>query len=164
APATPGTYHVVATSVADPAKTGSATVTVANPIAVSISPKPVSTVVGAQVTFTGTVTGGFSGQSTAVTWSVTEAGGGSVTSAGVYTAPGTTGTYHVVATSVADNTKSDTVTITVSTSTIAVAVSPSTANVLTGGTQTFTATVSNSQGGQSTAVTWSVQQASGGSV
>lgn len=35
---------------------------------------------------------------TSVTWSVREAGGGSVTAAGLYTAPGSAGVYHVVAT------------------------------------------------------------------
>lgn len=34
-----------------------------------------------------------------VTWSVREAGGGSISAAGLYTAPATAGTYHVVATS-----------------------------------------------------------------
>ena len=52
----------------------------------------------------------------AVTWSVQEgAPGGSVTAAGVYTAPGTAGTYHLVATSQADATKSATATVTVAT-------------------------------------------------
>lgn len=32
-----------------------------------------------------------------VTWSVKEAGGGTITSGGLYTAPNTPGTYHVVA-------------------------------------------------------------------
>jgi hypothetical protein len=50
----------------------------------------------------------------AVTWTVREgAAGGSITSAGVYTAPQSTGTFHVVATSAADNTNSLAATITV---------------------------------------------------
>jgi len=44
---------------------------------------------------------------------VQEAGGGTVSSAGLYTAPATTGTYHVVATSVADTSKSDAATVVV---------------------------------------------------
>src|SRR5205807_1355266 len=63
--------------------------------------------------FTATVTGTTTGQSTAVTWSVQEAAGGTVTSSGSYTAPATAGTYHVLAKSVADSTKSDTATISV---------------------------------------------------
>jgi hypothetical protein len=45
-----------------------------------------------------------------------EAGGGSVTSSGLYTAPATAGTYHVKVTSQADTTKSATATITVGSS------------------------------------------------
>lgn len=49
-----------------------------------------------------------------VTWSIQEgAAGGNVTSAGVYTAPATPGTFHLVATSVADPTKSFSATINV---------------------------------------------------
>jgi hypothetical protein len=59
--------------------------------------------------FTATVT---NASNTAATWVVTEAGGGTVTN-GVYTAPQAPGTYHVVATSVADPTKSVQGTITV---------------------------------------------------
>lgn len=46
-----------------------------------------------------------------VIWSVVEEGGGSITNSGVYTAPATAGTYHVKATSVADQTRSATVPI-----------------------------------------------------
>lgn len=46
------------------------------------------------------------------TWKVTEAAGGTVTDAGVYTAPTVAGVYHLVATSKADTTKSATATIT----------------------------------------------------
>ena len=46
-----------------------------------------------------------------VTWSVVEAGGGDITSAGLYTAPSAAGTYHVKATSVADPTLSATATV-----------------------------------------------------
>ena len=48
-----------------------------------------------------------------VTWSVREAGGGSVSLTGVYTAPTTPGTYHVLATSNANTAASATATITV---------------------------------------------------
>jgi len=46
-----------------------------------------------------------------VTWSIVEAGGGNITSSGLYTAPSSTGTYHVKATSVADPTLSATATV-----------------------------------------------------
>jgi hypothetical protein len=48
-----------------------------------------------------------------VTWSVVEPAGGSVSSDGLYSAPSTEGSYHVRATSVADNTLSATVTVAV---------------------------------------------------
>jgi hypothetical protein len=50
---------------------------------------------------------------TSVTWSVSESGGGSVSASGLYTAPSTAGTYHVVAKSNADQTKTATATLTV---------------------------------------------------
>src|SRR5438128_2531198 len=71
-------------------------------IAVSISPQVAFSAPGRTVAFSARVNGGTSVQSTAVTWSVQEIGGGSVDSAGAYTAPAAAGTYHVVATSVAD--------------------------------------------------------------
>jgi hypothetical protein len=49
-----------------------------------------------------------------VTWSVIEAGGGSISGAGVYTAPASAGTYHIKATSATDTSKSTTATVTVS--------------------------------------------------
>src|SRR4051794_25857732 len=51
---------------------------------------------------------------TSVTWTVQEGSpGGAVTAGGVYTAPGLAGTYHVVAASVADVSKSGSSTVTV---------------------------------------------------
>src|SRR5262249_11842737 len=120
APASAGTFHVIATSVADPTKKGSATVTVTS-IAVAISPKTAATITGGALIFTATVTGTVGGQATGVTWSVQEAGGGTVDSSGHYTAPASAGTFHVIATSMADPTKKDTATITVTMITVAIA-------------------------------------------
>jgi hypothetical protein len=50
-----------------------------------------------------------------VTWSVLEAGGGTISPSGVYVAPTAVGTYHVVATSVADPSASDTAAVSVGT-------------------------------------------------
>jgi len=62
-------------------------------------------------TFTATIVGS---ANTGVTWSVQEgSAGGSITPAGVYTAPLSPGIYHVIATSQADPTRKDTATITV---------------------------------------------------
>ncbi len=66
---------------------------------------PVITV-GGTATFNAIVLG-VANQS--VIWSVVESGGGSITSAGVYTASATAGTYHIKATSVADATQTATV-------------------------------------------------------
>lgn len=49
---------------------------------------------------------------TSVTWSVQEAGGGTVTATGLYTAPATWGTFHVVATASPTVSASATVTVT----------------------------------------------------
>jgi len=57
---------------------------------------------------------GLSGsQPNTVTWSVQESGGGTVDGTGSYTAPGTAGAYHVVATSVADTSRSGSALVTV---------------------------------------------------
>lgn len=71
-------------------------------IRISISPQTASTVINQPVTFSATVTGT---ANTAVTWSVQEATGGSVSN-GLYQAPNLNGKYHVIATSAADTTRS----------------------------------------------------------
>jgi hypothetical protein len=147
APGAAGTCHVVARSVADPSRTDTATVTVtATPpvVAVAVSPASASTHSCQSVTFTATVTGT---TNTAVTWSIQEgSAGGTVTAAGAYTAPSTAGTYHVVARSQADTTKSAAATVVVTDQIVSVAVSPATATLPAGGSQTFTATVTTTCG------------------
>jgi hypothetical protein len=70
------------------------------PIAISVTPGTTSLTVGQSVSFTALVA---NTSNTAVTWSVQEGGsGGTITAAGVYTAPMKAGTYHVMAVSVAD--------------------------------------------------------------
>ena len=169
APGSAVTAHVVATSVTDPSRTATATVSVtaAPTIAVSIAPTTASVLAGSVTTFSATVTGASTGQSTDVTWSVQEGGsGGSVDASGRYTAPGTPGTFHVVATSVADTSKSATAAIIVTAApNITVTISPSSTSTQAGGTVNFTALVTGAGGGQSTAVSWSVQEgAAGGTI
>src|ERR1700688_2792323 len=129
----------------------------ATPIAVSVSPSPVTISVGKTQQFTATITGT---SNTVVTWSV---GGGAVngtiTSTGLYTAPAAVPnppTATVTATSQADSSKSAsaTVTITTTTSSGSVTVSPSAATVANFGTQQFAASVSG--------VTWQVNGIAGG--
>jgi hypothetical protein len=146
---------VRATSVADPTKSAAATVTVTVPVVVSVSiaPTTASLITGATQQFTATVTGS---SNTAVTWTAT---GGTVSTTGLYTAPGTAGTFTVTATSVADPTQSAAATVTVTVPVVvSVSISPTTAALITGATQQFTATVT---GSSNTAVTWS---ATGGTV
>jgi hypothetical protein len=106
-----GTHIVTATSVADPTKSASATVIVTAPkpvTAVSVSPDPATSLVKGTLPFTATVTGTTTNK--AVTW---KASMGTITTAGVYTAPATPGTHIITATSVADPTKSDSVSVNV---------------------------------------------------
>jgi hypothetical protein len=110
APAVAGTYHVVATSVAYPTLHTTVTVTVPA-VQVVVSPTTATLNSGQTKQFTAAVT---IASNTSVTWMVQEGSvGGSVNTAGLYTAGGTSGTYHVVATSVADTDKSDSATVTV---------------------------------------------------
>lgn len=145
APSTAGLFHVVATSVADPTRTGSASVTVQAPppATVAIVPATASLSACTSKAFTATVTNAGPG----VTWAVQEgAAGGTVDATGKYTAPTTPGTYHLVATSQAAPTASATATVTVATQVLGVAVGPATTSATTNGTVTFTATVTTSCG------------------
>ncbi len=125
---TPGSYTIAAAPVATylpSAATQSATVTagqstavtvtyVAQPVAVSVTPSNAKVGTGMSVQFNASVTGS---ADTAVLWSVDEgAAGGSVTAAGLFTAPNTPGTVHVRATSHADGTKASVAVVSVSAS------------------------------------------------
>lgn len=156
APALAGTHTITATSVADPMKNATATVTVQG--AISVSPSTVALNLGAQQQFAATVSGS-SNQS--VTWSVDSAGAGnatngSISSTGLYTAPQLAGTHTITATSLADSTKSATATVTIQGS---VSISPSSVGLSPGGTQQFTAAV---MGANNVVVTWSVDGVAGG--
>ncbi len=128
------------------------------PITITVSPQAVSVPVGQNQAFVATVTGT---SNTAVTWSV--AGGGTITLAGMYTAPSTVPTppqITVTATSKANTAKSGSATVTVTTgSTGVVAVSPAAVSVEIFNTQQFSATIN---GQASTAVTWQVNSVAGG--
>ncbi len=160
APVTPGTYHVMATSLADGTKHDIATVTVPQ-VSISISPTSVTVAPGGTTSFTATIAGSMN---TTVAWTVQEgAAGGTITSSGLYTAPAATGTFHVIVTSVADMNKSATAVVTVAAQAdVSITIIPATATVPQGGSQTFFARV---QGTSNTAVTWTVQEgAAGGTV
>jgi hypothetical protein len=155
APAAAGTFHVVATSVADPSRSDVALVTVTAtpppppppppPPAVTVTVTPRSGTVDEcqALTFQASVAGTTNG---AVTWSLQEgATAGTISTGGVYTAAAA-GTYHVVATSVADPTKADVVPVVVNVRVLGVAVSPATITVPASGTTTFTANVTTTCG------------------
>ena len=76
-----------------------------NEVSISIDPTDTIVFLGYSCTFTATVTGS---DDTVVIWSIQEGStGGTITSSGVYTSANP-GTYHVVATSHADPTKTAT--------------------------------------------------------
>ncbi|HEY1908960.1 MAG TPA: hypothetical protein VGG91_23155, partial [Myxococcaceae bacterium] len=166
APDAPGTFHVVAASVADPSKKATAIVTVTDDqgISVAVAPSTATAKAKGKLTFKASVTGTKNGQSSGVTWSVQEgAAGGSVDGSGNYTAPANAGPSHVVATSVADPTKTAVAAVDVTAApAVAVSISPASASLIAGGTATFSATVTGGDGGQSTDVTWFVQEGSSG--
>ena len=80
-------------------------------VVIAIVPYTATVAEGGTLTFTANVG---NASSLDATFSVQEgAAGGTITSAGIYTAPSTAGTFHIVATSVADPTKTATATVTV---------------------------------------------------
>src|SRR5207249_250319 len=89
-------------------------------VSVVASPRTATLVAGKKMTFGAVVYGLTATQSPAVHWSVRETGGGTVDGTGVYTAPANPGTFHVMATSLAVPTNSDSATVTVVPDTIAV--------------------------------------------
>ena len=118
-PVLSGTYHVVATSVADPTKSSSATVTVTAAIAVNPSRPSADLIPNQFVDISADV---INTPNKGITWSV-PAGGGTLSTPDSpstrYTAPAAAGTYIVTATSVADPTKKATISMNV----VAVAIS-----------------------------------------
>jgi hypothetical protein len=106
---------VVATSIADESKRDSATVLVAGGgVIVSIAPAHLALAPGVSASFSSTVGPIGTAERGAVTWSIEEGErGGAVDAAGTYTAPPAPGTYHVVATSAKDPTRSASATIVV---------------------------------------------------
>jgi hypothetical protein len=141
-----------------------------SPISMNVTPNPVTLAPHGTVQLTATVMGT---TNTGVTWSIYEgSGGGTVTSTGLYTAPSTPITYHVVAKSKADPTQSAIATIIVSTSvppppppqtpppsSVTIKVSPITKVTTLGGIVQYTATVT---GSTNTGVTWSLTEGSAG--
>jgi len=128
------------------------------PVTVQLSPSSLTLKAGVQQQFTATVLGD---NNTNVTWGVDSAGGGNSTTGtisptGLYTAPQSSGTHTIIATSVVDVTKSASATVTVQES---VSISPATVGLSVGATQQFNVTV---DGQSNPVVTWSVDGINGG--
>jgi uncharacterized protein YjdB len=105
----PGPVTVTVTDT-ESGKSGTTTVAVTSSTTVSVNPPSATISVGDPFTFTANVA---NAPDATVTWSVQEAGGGTITQAGVYTAPAVAGTYHVIATSNYDNAVTGSATLTV---------------------------------------------------
>ncbi|MDP1831441.1 MAG: hypothetical protein Q8K67_05235 [Geothrix sp.] len=115
APSTSGSDVVTAKSLQDPTKAAATSVTVSAAVSstissVAVSPTSSTQNVGTQKQFTATVTGTGS-YNPGVSWSAQR---GSITSAGLYTAPSTSGTDVVTAASQQDASKAATASIVVS--------------------------------------------------
>jgi len=154
---TPAQVYVKATSVVYSGSYSVAKVTIVPVITVSVSPSAAELVVGANQQFSANVTGTTNGQ---VTWTVTGKGCtglacGGVTSSGFYIAPSkvpSPAEVTVTATSVVDTSKSGSATVTILPP-VGVTISPGGVQVVVGGSQQFTATVT---GTTNPSVTWSL--------
>jgi WD40 repeat protein len=157
APNKSGTFHVIATSQADTTKSATAMVNIAA-VGISLNTIGVTLDVGNQFPFAATVTGTVN---TSVSWAIQEgASGGNITNSGLYTAPGTDGTFHVIATSQADTTRKGIATVTVAPLMVSVIPPSNLLGLL--GVRDFIATVNTSL---NATVTWSVQEgAAGGAI
>ena len=120
-------------------------------VSIAVNPLSVTRSPGGIAKFTATVAGG---DSTAVEWDVVEPAGGSVTSTGVYTAPGGIGTYHIRARYIPDASKTATATVTVRDG-VVVVIDPETITLSPGDSTQFSAMVT---GTSYSAVTWSVEE------
>lgn len=167
-PANPN-ITVTATAQAAPQASGSATVQIQNGLTVSIAPSSANVMPGGSVSLTATVSGAGSASS-GVNWAVNSAGGGSAgvgtisvsgANAAVYTAPAITppqGFVSVIATSVADPSKTAAATVTISCA-AANSISPASASVAARISQAFTASLCVAPG---TVIAWDVNGVSGG--
>ncbi len=145
---TPATATVTATSQADNTKSDFATITIPA-VTVNVTPQVSTVILGATQQFAAAVG---NAANTGVTWTLS--GPGTLSSSGLYSAPGmlaTPATASVKATSLADPTKSMTITFNIPA--VTVVVLPKTATVILGDTKQFTATVTNAM---NILVTWTV--------
>jgi len=155
APTTPGTYHVIATSKANPSKQAQAVVTVPE-ITVDVQPSSVTLDQGATQQFTAQVAGTIN---SGITWNVDPENGGTITENGLYTAPNTPGTYTVIAASAAEPAKRSEAEVTVRE--ISIEIEPSEITLELDEEYQFTAVV---RGTVDTGVDWSISPAGMGPI
>ena len=130
---------------APPSQGGASTGPASTGVVVTLYPPSASVDACQTADFGASVTGTTSQD---IVWTVKEgASGGTVTTAGVYTAPSAPGTYHVVAASAADSTKAVEGAVTVGPEKVlSVAIAPGNGTALTNGTLAFSALVTTSCG------------------
>ena len=158
APSTPGTYHVKVASHRNPSTYSLATVTVApSNVNMQLSVHNLSTAASSTlnlaqyVSVTGT-------PNTGLIWTVQSTNGGTVSSAGLYTAPSQAGTYIVQVTSAANTGQSDLLFITVVTATISI--TPTSISLARSGTGTFGYSL-KVVGSTDNSISWYASDASG---
>ena len=83
----PQTVSIIATSQADPTASATATVTLMPEDAVSVSPSRATLLGGQTQQFGATVGDVINGANTALTWTISPAGAGTISASGLYTAP-----------------------------------------------------------------------------
>ena len=109
APSAAGTFHIIATNQADTKVSGTAFVEVPA-LTIQISPPAETLRVGGRRQFSGFALAADQN----VTWNLQEgAAAGNITAGGLYTAPNTTGTFHLIATSVFNPKVSNTAPLTI---------------------------------------------------
>ena len=148
---------ITATSLADSTRTASATVTLI-PIVITVAPTSATLSATQTQQFTATVT---NSNNTSVTWSLSPAGIGTISTAGLYTAPPTVASQQsvtVIAASQADTTKTASATVTLLPS-ATISITPQTVSLSASQTQQFAATLPNN-----TSVTWSIYPVGAGTI
>ncbi len=160
APSSPGRFTVVAQSVAKEGVLGSAQVTVVQgAVRVEITPVAPEVEVGRRQQFMVNV-----GEvhNAVVNWSVAEGeGGGSITPTGLYTAPDTPGTYHVVATSPSNPAITGQMAVRVVPAKVTIFLDPRELTLVAGSSFQFDGVA---VGAKDPAVRWSVEPAGAGSI
>lgn len=135
APNTPGTYHVVVSSVANPAVSATATVTVGNsgPI-LTVTQRQVVVAPGGTISLAGDVQT-LNATNPTYTWTVTPPNLGTVDANGNYTAPSSPGDYYVTVSLQSDPSQTDYILVEVVGVTLSIA--PTSVSIKTGQTYGF---------------------------